>query len=962
MSGVCHPGTFSAGTYSATVGNLVSGSITASGTISNGTNSMTTGSLSSGAINTGTNNMTTTAITASGTISNGTNSMTTGSLSSGSINTGTNSLTTTAITASGMISNGTFSLMTGNISAQSADVLQDGVATSSFASGAGSSTLRTIGFSFTPTVDILVEDFGFIGSQLTSGGTRNMGIWRDSDQVLMVSGNVDTASPVVNGYFRTPCTATSLSSGIAYVIGIEMKSGNDVWDLTAQTMNTYITFGQSRFVLSTTLAFPSVVGSTNQAGVNFSFQPVLSFVTLQSSGITSTVSLNMGTNALTAGAASISSLSSSGTMSCGTNSMTTGNLTSGAINTGTNSLTTTAITASGTISNGTNSMTTGSLSSGAINTGTNNITTTAITASGTISNGTNSLSCGDITTQSWGSLADGVASVTAVSGSTGAPLTIGFAFTPVIQIQVVDLGFIPSRLSGGGTRNAAIWRNSDQVQMVASTIDTASPTVNGYLRTSCAATILEAGVLYVIGIQLVSGDIININSQSMNANITYSIGRQKNVSSLTFPDVNSAPTNQGGVNFSFNIPTTFASILSSGIISTVSLTTGTNSMTTGAVSVTALTSSGTMSCGTNSATTGNLSVSSLTSSGTLSAVGITSTGTITSGTNACTHGALSVTSMTSSGTVSSGTNAMTCGALSSTSVTSSGTLSAVGITSTGTITSGTNAATHGALSVTSMTSTGTVSSGTNSMTCGALSSTSVTSSGTLSAVGITSTGTVSAGTNAMTCGALSATSVTSSGTLSAVGITSTGTITSGTNALTSGALSSTSITTTGTLSCGTNSATMGALALSGVLSNSGQPCHIRTRSASQTIGNATDTTLTNWGTTEIDQGSITYASGVFTVPSTGVYLLFYFIDITQNSVGLRGSGFWINNTTTARRARTELAASAGPPSNPMYVNGADVSSLTANDTVRLKVYQDSGGNLDYNASTALDRIGVVRLY
>ena len=150
------------------------------------------------------------------------------------------------------------------------------------------------------------------------------------------------------------------------------------------------------------------------------------------------------------------------------------------------------------------------------------------------------------------------------------------------------------------------------------------------------------------------------------------------------------------------------------------------------------------------------------------------------------------------------------------------------------------------------------------------------------------------------------------------------------------------------------------LALTSLFSNSGQPCHIRQRSATQSVSNTTDTTLTNWGTTELDQGNITYASGVFTVPSTGVYLIHYIIDIADNTTGTRNSNFYINNNSANKRARTNIGAAASGGQG-ITVSAGDICYLTANDNIRLIVWQSSGGSLNYTSDGSA-RICIARLF
>ena len=132
------------------------------------------------------------------------------------------------------------------------------------------------------------------------------------------------------------------------------------------------------------------------------------------------------------------------------------------------------------------------------------------------------------------------------------------------------------------------------------------------------------------------------------------------------------------------------------------------------------------------------------------------------------------------------------------------------------------------------------------------------------------------------------------------------------------------------------------------------------REVHHNLSNSTDTTLTNWATVEKYQGGITYASGVFTVPSTGVYLIFYTISWDDNTTGTRNSNYYINNSGSSRRARINFggAANAG---QGMNVNASDICALTASDTLRVVVWQNCGASLGCIVDDAC-RIGVVRIF
>ena len=114
------------------------------------------------------------------------------------------------------------------------------------------------------------------------------------------------------------------------------------------------------------------------------------------------------------------------------------------------------------------------------------------------------------------------------------------------------------------------------------------------------------------------------------------------------------------------------------------------------------------------------------------------------------------------------------------------------------------------------------------------------------------------------------------------------------------------------------------------------------------------------GNVELNQGGITYSSGDFTVPSAGVYLIFYTINWADNTTGTRNSNFIINNSLSVRRARVNFGGGANGGQG-LWINASDVVSLSANDAVKLIVWQDSGGILNC-CTDSLCRIGVVKLF
>jgi len=86
--------------------------------------------------------------------------------------------------------------------------------------------------------------------------------------------------------------------------------------------------------------------------------------------------------------------------------------------------------------------------------------------------------------------------------------------------------------------------------------------------------------------------------------------------------------------------------------------------------------------------------------------------------------------------------------------------------------------------------------------------------------------------------------------------------------------------------------------------------------------------------------------------------MFYTINWEDNTTGTRNSNFVINNNYSITRARVNFGggASAG---QGIWISASDVCSLSANDTVKLVVWQDSGGVLGIMSDTNC-RIGIVK--
>lgn len=352
---------------------------------------------------------------------------------------------------------------------------------------------------------------------------------------------------------------------------------------------------------------------------------------------------------------------------------------------------------------------------------------------------------------------------------------------------------------------------------------------------------------------------------------------------------------------------TCGNIISSGTINSGAITTSGGLVATsgaivgfGGVSGTSVHSSGTMSC-VGSFTCGNLTSTNITANGAISCGTNALTGgpfTVTSGVIDTPDGSASLPSYsftnaqnlglyntgTGLGIASGGTNVLTIGGggISSTSdiktttningnfITAQQGFSGgpLGILTSGTISCGTNSLTCGPI-----TASGSISSGTNSLSCGSV------TAGDIKTTSVTSTGVINSGTNAITGGPVTFTSVTSSGTIGC-----------GTNALSCGPITCGSITASGTIGCGTNSVTCGSVISSGNISVVGN----------MTCANMTCSSLTATSSTALNLNN---NCGFYALNSTGGLELAFLPRASTNSTTIQfgAGGFNVRNQSTTSR-------------------------------------------------------------
>ncbi len=123
------------------------------------------------------------------------------------------------------------------------------------------------------------------------------------------------------------------------------------------------------------------------------------------------------------------------------------------------------------------------------------------------------------------------------------------------------------------------------------------------------------------------------------------------------------------------------------------------------------------------------------------------------------------------------------------------------------------------------------------------------------------------------------------------------------------------------------------------ISMSTQPCLFMSASSYMSVSDDTNTLFNIFDIQDYSTGSICHVSGVFTVPSTGVYLITFEMAWDSSSLSTNVSyQMWI-----AKMDQAVLASNQSRVTNiPMYLSRSCQMRLIANDTLELYVYQNSG--------------------
>jgi len=152
----------------------------------------------------------------------------------------------------------------------------------------------TIGFTFTPTGNIVVDSLGV--EDVGGDGLQEahpVGIWRDSDQALLTSVTVPAGAAATfdSGWRFTPTTPAALLSGVAYRIGVFRSDGSlDQYTFNGPIVTApEVTRGTDAFISPVAgLTFPTTLDAVARSVANFTFVvPEPSGLTLAALGLLS---------------------------------------------------------------------------------------------------------------------------------------------------------------------------------------------------------------------------------------------------------------------------------------------------------------------------------------------------------------------------------------------------------------------------------------------------------------------------------------------------------------------------------------------------------------------------------------------------------------------------------------------------------------------------------------------------
>lgn len=132
-----------------------------------------------------------------------------------------------------------------------------------------------------------------------------------------------------------------------------------------------------------------------------------------------------------------------------------------------------------------------------------------------------------------------------------------------------------------------------------------------------------------------------------------------------------------------------------------------------------------------------------------------------------------------------------------------------------------------------------------------------------------------------------------------------------------------------------------------------------TRSTTQSIANATNSTVVLSTATNSDYVTLDTATGVFTIKESGTYILRTMCVWANNATGTRTIRYDNSaNVNYSYSSQTRTASSLDSGGGDRIQENAYVYAFTAGDTVKLVIYQDSGGALNcQSAQMTVARLG-----
>jgi hypothetical protein len=138
-----------------------------------------------------------------------------------------------------------------------------------------------------------------------------------------------------------------------------------------------------------------------------------------------------------------------------------------------------------------------------------------------------------------------------------------------------------------------------------------------------------------------------------------------------------------------------------------------------------------------------------------------------------------------------------------------------------------------------------------------------------------------------------------------------------------------------------------------------------TSTAAKVQGNATNVatgnnTISNWVTEKYDStNSMVPASGIYTAPSSGYYLVCGAVSILNNVANTIEQLMVIKNNDV--NANAEYLYERYSTGNPRYFPFSTIVQCSTNDTIQLRVFNGSGGNQSFIGTDRYTSFAVAKI-